>query len=59
MDQIKDNICEGGELHNYEFTISTSATKIGHKQRGHYQKSAIKNEIEQVIWHWHANEETN
>lgn len=59
MDQVKKNVCEGGKFHGRDFDISTAAPKIGYQNEGHYQKSAIKNEIEQVIWHWHAKEETN
>ena len=59
MDNLKENICEGGDFHGREFNISTADTKIGYQNKGHYQKSAIKNEIEQTIWHWHAEEETN
>ena len=59
MDQLKENVCDGGKFHGRDFDISKAETKIGYQNQGHYQKSAIKNEIEQVIWHWRPNEETN
>jgi len=55
MDEIKENVCQGGKMNGYEFTLNLHAasTRISCPYGGYYQKSAIKNEIEQTIWHWH------
>lgn len=61
MDELKENICEGGRLQGHQFTLSlhAAATHIGCPKGGYYQKSAIKNAAGQVIWHWHDDKESN
>ena len=51
MDEIKENICQGGKMNGYEFTLNLHAasTRISCPYGGYYQKSAIKNEIERSM----------
>ena len=60
MDELKENICVGGKMHGHEFTLNMHAasTKISCPYGGYYVKSAIRNEIEQIIWNWHDDAET-
>ena len=53
--ELKENICHGGKMQGYEFTLNlhAAATHIGCPYGGEYIKSAVKNELGQVIWNWH------
>ena len=57
--ELKENICHGGKMQGYEFTLNphAAATHIGCPYGGYYRKSAINNERGQVIWHWHSDKE--
>jgi len=53
--ELKENICHGGKMQGYEFTLNlhAAATHISCPYGGEYIKSAVKNELGQVIWNWH------
>jgi hypothetical protein len=42
-------------MHGYEFTLNlhAAAMHIVSNVHGEYIKSAVKNELGQVIWNWH------